>query len=89
MAFRAEHTEVDVTREGHGGEGGGGRDHRVVKLLSGGSLLLSVDVNVLKLSGTDRTFLFGLTDQMDAYEANTKAAKAAADAAAGPSPVGG
>jgi hypothetical protein len=42
--------------------------HKTIKLSSGGSLTLSVNLNVLELKGDDRKFVFDLIDQIDAFE---------------------
>jgi len=43
-------------------------ESRTVRLRSGGALTLSTDVKFLELSREDREFVFGLLDQMAAYE---------------------
>jgi hypothetical protein len=43
---------------------------KTIQLSSGGSLTLSVDLNVLELKGEDRKFVFELIDQIDAFETN-------------------
>lgn len=45
-------------------------EHRVVQLVSGGTLTLSASVGFMKLAKSDRDFVFGLIDQLDSYEAN-------------------
>jgi hypothetical protein len=45
-----------------------GAHSRTVKLKSGGSVTLVVDVNPLSLKGTERTFFFDLVDRLDEYE---------------------
>lgn len=76
MVTAKTHIDDDAPRSKH---------HRTVKLPSGGSLSFSCEVNLLALPAPDRTFLFGLIDQLDAYEqAQTQAhAQTAAAAAAG------
>ena len=39
-----------------------------VQLKDGGSLTLTLAVNVLKLRGTDRDFVFKIIDQIEEYE---------------------
>lgn len=41
---------------------------RVVKLKSGGTLTLAASLDLFQLSPTDRTFVFGLIDELDKYE---------------------
>lgn len=43
---------------------------RVVTLKSGGTLTVSATLDVFKLSAADRTFVFGLIDKLEEYEAN-------------------
>jgi hypothetical protein len=39
-----------------------------ITLISGGTLSLSIDVNLFTLTDSDRKFVFGLMDQMKRYE---------------------
>lgn len=41
---------------------------KTIQLQNGGSITLSLDVNILELKGEDRDFVFGLIDKLDAYE---------------------
>jgi len=41
---------------------------REITLVSGGKLTLAVELDVLRLTGDDRTFVFGLIDKLDEYE---------------------
>lgn len=41
---------------------------KTIELGSGGTLTLSLDVNILELKGKDRNFVFKLIDSIDAYE---------------------
>jgi hypothetical protein len=45
-----------------------GGEQRSVTLSSGGTLTLSASVGFMKLAKKDRDFVFGLIDQLDAYE---------------------
>src|ERR1051325_1664783 len=45
---------------------------RTIKLRRGGSLTLTLAVNLLQLQGDDRTFVFDLIDKLDAYEEGSK-----------------
>jgi hypothetical protein len=45
-----------------------GGESRTLRLRSGGALTLSMDVKFLELSREDRQFVFGLLDEMTAYE---------------------
>lgn len=47
---------------------GGTSTTKVITLRSGGQLSLSANVDVLKLKGEDRAFVFKLIDEIDAYE---------------------
>jgi len=42
--------------------------HKTIQLHKGGSITLSVDVNLLELKGDDRTFVFELIDKLTEYE---------------------
>jgi Family of unknown function (DUF5343) len=42
---------------------------KTIQLKTGGSLTLSLAVNLLELKGKDREFVFKLVDELDAYEA--------------------
>lgn len=42
---------------------------KTIQLKTGGSLTLSLAVNILELKGKDREFVFKLVDDLDAYEA--------------------
>jgi hypothetical protein len=42
---------------------------KTIQLKAGGSLTLSLAVNILELKGKDREFVFKLVDDLDAYEA--------------------
>jgi hypothetical protein len=45
-----------------------GTQKTTIQLGSGGSLTLSLDVNILELKGKDRTFVFDLIDKIEDYE---------------------
>jgi hypothetical protein len=49
---------------------------RTVNLQSGGTLTISVSLDVLRLSSSDRQFVFGLIDKLEEYESKTSAAEA-------------
>lgn len=44
---------------------------KTIKLRAGGSLTLSLAVNILELKGKDREFVFKLVDDLEAYEASS------------------
>lgn len=45
-----------------------GSTEKTIKLKNGGSITLSIDVNILELKGNDRKFVFDLIDKLDVYE---------------------
>ena len=49
---------------------------RTVNLQSGGTLTISVSLDVLRLSSSDRQFVFGLIDKLEEYESKTSVAEA-------------
>lgn len=49
---------------------------RTVNLSSGGTLTISVSLDVLRLSASDRTFVFGLIDKLEEYETKASVAEA-------------
>lgn len=49
---------------------------RTVNLQSGGTLTISVSLDVLRLSSSDRQFVFGLIDKLEEYESKASAAEA-------------
>jgi transcriptional regulator with XRE-family HTH domain len=50
----------------------GQEEYVTVKLRSGGTITLKADVNLFKLKGEDRAFVFTLIDQLQAYEEGGK-----------------
>jgi len=49
---------------------------RTVNLSSGGTLTISVSLDVLRLSASDRQFVFGLIDKLEEYETKASVAEA-------------
>lgn len=49
---------------------------RTVSLQSGGTLTISVSLDVLRLSASDRLFVFGLIDKLEEYETKASVAEA-------------
>ncbi len=46
----------------------GGREAKTIKLRHGGKLMLVLDVNLWDLKAEDRSFVFGLMDEIEKYE---------------------
>jgi hypothetical protein len=44
---------------------------KTIEFSGGGKLTLTLDVNILELKGTDRTFVFDLIDKIEAYQDST------------------
>lgn len=49
----------------------GAQEQRTVQLRSGGTLTVSCSTTFMELSREDRTFVFGLVDQLDEYQTST------------------
>jgi hypothetical protein len=47
---------------------------KTIELMSGGAITLSVSVDVISMSGSDRTFVFELIDKLQEYETRQKTA---------------
>jgi hypothetical protein len=45
---------------------------KTITFAGGGRLTLTLDVNILELKGTDRTFVFDLIDKIEAYQDSTQ-----------------
>jgi len=55
------HPEIKPPRDSVGTE-------KTIQLRNGGTVTLSLDVNILELKGEDRKFVFGLIDTLDTFE---------------------
>lgn len=52
----------------NGNSGSSGGTNKTIKLASGGTVTVSLDVNLLELRGSDRKFVFDLIDKLTEYE---------------------
>jgi hypothetical protein len=69
---KMEHVEQNPPEEKHHSTVRRSGTHKTIELGNGGSLTLSLDMNLLELKGKQRAFVFDLIDRIEDYESQGK-----------------